>query len=142
MWHSVAAPSGCRIWIGTAGSPGYANREYGRITVEGKTAYAHRVSYEEQVGPIPAGMQIDHLCRRPRCINPLHLQPVTPQVNMLRGTSPAARASRRTQCTRGHSYAEHSRVFGGRRYCVTCQRNWKRDNPDRVREYAAKRAAA
>jgi hypothetical protein len=48
-------------------------------------AYAHRRSYERDVGPIPEGLQIDHLCAERACINPDHLQPVTARENIRRG---------------------------------------------------------
>ena len=51
----------------------------------GGCALAHRVYYEKAKGPIPAGMQIDHLCRVPVCVNPDHLEAVTPAQNVQRG---------------------------------------------------------
>jgi DNA-binding transcriptional regulator YiaG len=113
--HLVEAPSGCWIWLGAK------TGEYGRITVNGKCLWAHRVSYETFVGPIPAGLEIDHLCRRPGCINPRHLQAVTPSVNVLRGTSPGARARRRDKCVSGHAYAEFGVMRSGRRICRACR---------------------
>lgn len=47
--------------------------------------YAHRAMYEQVIGPIPEGMDLDHLCRQPRCINPDHLEPVTRAKNLQRG---------------------------------------------------------
>lgn len=46
---------------------------------------AHRLTYEAAVGPIPAGLVIDHLCRNPWCVNPAHLEPVTQKENVHRG---------------------------------------------------------
>lgn len=63
---------GCWLWAGAPGKNGY-----GRISVENTVRYAHRVSYETFVGPIPQGLTIDHLCRVRMCINPGHLEPVT-----------------------------------------------------------------
>lgn len=69
----------CWLWLGTGTKSGY-----GQLSVDGQHHYAHRVSYELHVGPIPDGLQIDHLCRTRRCVNPRHLEPVTPLVNTRR----------------------------------------------------------
>jgi hypothetical protein len=66
------------------------------------TLYVHRWMYENFVGPIPADLQLDHLCRNARCINPEHLEAVSPRENILRGQGPSAQAARRTHCPRGH----------------------------------------
>jgi hypothetical protein len=58
---------------------------YAMVTVGGRTNRAHRLMYEQEVGPIPAGMVIDHLCRNHRCIRPSHLEPVTRGENTRRG---------------------------------------------------------
>ena len=58
---------------------------YGKFNFNGKTCYAHRVSYELHVGEIPSGLQIDHLCRNRKCVNPDHLEPVTHIENIRRG---------------------------------------------------------
>ena len=58
---------------------------YGRPNILGKQYYAHRLSYEEFIGPVPEGMQLDHLCRNRSCINPEHLEPVTQIENIRRG---------------------------------------------------------
>jgi DNA-binding XRE family transcriptional regulator len=119
--HSAQAPSGCRIWTGARDDSGY-----GRVQVAGSTKYAHRVSYELHVGPIPADHQIDHLCRRPACIRPDHLQAVTPSVNVRRGTSPGARAVRGGACGHGHDRAKYGYRRGPRTYCRACQAGYQR----------------
>jgi hypothetical protein len=103
-FHSVVAPSGHWVWLGSL------TNGYGVVEVDGHKRPAHRLAYELHVGPIPEGLHIDHLCRYTRCINPMHLQPVTPRINTLRGTSPAARAKRNGACLRGHSRAEFGRL--------------------------------
>lgn len=70
---------GCLVWNGHTYSNGY-----GRIRVDGIVRLVHRVAYEEAVGPIPEGLEIDHLCRNKLCILPAHLEPVTRRVNLLR----------------------------------------------------------
>lgn len=76
-------PNGCWLWTGaTQGRSGHFN--YGQVTVDNKRRLAHRVAHELWVGPIPDGYEVDHLCRTPLCINPDHLEAVTPEENMRR----------------------------------------------------------
>lgn len=89
-----------------------------------RTVVSHRLVYERLIGPIPAGMELDHLCRNRACINPAHLEPVTPRVNVLRSNGLAARQANRSACPRGHAYdIVDSR---GRRRCRTCRRAQQR----------------
>lgn len=69
----------CWFWTGTRSDEGY-----GSVRWEGPMLKAHRVAYELLVGPIPEGLEIDHLCRVTSCVNPAHLEPVTPAVNVAR----------------------------------------------------------
>lgn len=96
---------------------------------------AHRYVYERLIGPVPAELDIDHLCRTPRCINPMHLEPVTRQVNILRGVSPSAKQAKQTHCKYGHPFDEANtirRVNGGRR-CRACGADATRRYLDRKR---------
>ena len=70
----------CWVWIGRLNRNGY-----GRIRHRGREPVAHRAVYEELIGPIGAGMVLDHLCRTRCCCNPHHLEPVTVQANTHRG---------------------------------------------------------
>ncbi len=92
--------SGCVEWIASTDSKGYGKFQWegGR---NGRLMPAHRWAYEWVVGPIPDGLQLDHLCRNRRCVNPEHLEPVTQRVNVLRGVGPAALNAGKTHCYRG-----------------------------------------
>lgn len=74
-------PNGCWMWTGARNG----TVKYGGMTVEGRSVYAHRVSYELHRGPIPEGMDLDHLCHTPLCVNPDHLEPVPHSENSRRG---------------------------------------------------------
>lgn len=114
------AESGCWEWTGAP----LKNSGYCRIKMAGKTVVAHRAVYEALVGPIPHGLQLDHLCRNRKCVNPAHLEPVTAKVNQARGQSPVSENAAKTSCKRGHPLSG-SNLFvrnDGRRRCRTCER--------------------
>lgn len=116
--NSVPEPNtGCWLWL-MGGCLGY-----GRIRMGGVQIGAHRISYEAFIGPIPDGLEIDHLCRVRSCVNPAHLEPVTQAVNTARGNSPTAIWARESRCKRGHPLAGDNiaRNAGGRRLCRTCR---------------------
>lgn len=118
---SIPEPNtGCWIWLGHLNKvSGYGTIGI-RINGSLKTRYAHRISYEEFLGPIPEGLQIDHLCRVRCCVNPDHLEPVTRSENLLRSPLLGKASSRKTHCPRGHSYSgTNSR---GARVCNICNR--------------------
>lgn len=97
-------------------------RGYGRIGRDGKTVLAHRAVYELLVGPIPDGLELDHLCRNPPCCNPDHLDPVTHAENVRRGRAGYAPTDR---CKYGHDLNDpanvyrHTRGMKGRK-CKPC----------------------
>jgi hypothetical protein len=141
----AAGRNACLIWTGNIDEDGY-----GRGKREGKTGYAHRLSYAEFVGPIPDKMQIDHVCHSTdaacaggsscihrRCINPAHLEAVTPRENSLRANNSFVSINaRKTRCNSGHEFTPENtyvRTNGSRR-CVACQNEWSRN-------YKAKRGA-
>ena len=119
FWSKVDRGDGCWAWLGTPTEKGY-----GRLDVDGRFWMAHRYSYTLLVGPIPDGLQIDHLCRNRLCVNPAHLEPVTQRENIVRGISPAAMNASKTHCKRGHEFTpENTGVdASGGRYCRTCKR--------------------
>ena len=75
----------CWVWQLTLSTAGYGMAT--NPTKDGrKRIEAHRIVYEREQGPIPEGLDLDHLCRNRRCVRPDHLEPVTRSVNILRGT--------------------------------------------------------
>lgn len=118
LWSKLDkdCPGGCWVW--TAGK---SKLGYGRIRWEGRAAFAHRVVYEIVVGPIPEGLELDHLCRNPSCVNPQHLEPVTHAENVRRGESISSIHRAKTHCPRGHPYSGPNLIIdGGSRKCRTC----------------------
>ena len=95
---------------------------YGQFRIGDRMIIAHRVSYELFVGPIPAGLEIDHLCRNRGCVNPSHLEPVTKRVNILRGAGAAAVNAAKTHCIHGHEFRDDNTYVrtDGARICRTC----------------------
>lgn len=130
FFDKVDAFGDCWEWLG-GHSKGYGTFH----PYHGKTVGAHRFAYEYLVGPIPDGLELDHLCRNTRCVNPDHLQPVTTQINVLRGYGPSAKASRATHCPKGHPYdaANTSYRHNGKRLCKACARAWARIVRDRAK---------
>ena len=110
-------------WLWTAAQVGNG---YGQFNPHGRLVLAHRFAYELLIGPIPDGLQLDHLCRVRRCVRPSHLEPVTQQVNILRGLAPEANGARqraKTHCPQGHAYdAENTYIYKGERECRACGR--------------------
>lgn len=116
---TVINDRGCWTFTGALTREGY-----GQIWWKRKNNLAHRVSYELRVGPVSVGMQLDHLCRNKACINPAHLEPVTPGENTARADMNAATYQlSKTHCPRGHAYDEANtriRPSTGHRQCRAC----------------------
>lgn len=115
----VPTLTGCWYWSGSKDADGY-----GWFSIKKRTISAHRASYEIFVGKIPDGLQLDHLCRTPACVNPVHLEPITGRENTLRGTGFAALNARKTHCPRGHDLSGDNLYItpSGRRACRECRR--------------------
>ena len=114
FWRRVDKSGDCWLWTGYISKNGYG------IWPNEKTASprAHRIAYEFVIGPIPAGLTLDHLCRVRHCVNPRHLEPVTLRENLMRGHTIAAENARKVQCPKGHPY-DHIDPRGCRR-CNQC----------------------
>lgn len=123
--------SGCWLWTGPLSRDGYGTISCG----DKNTLLAHRCSFMRHKGAIPAGLELDHLCRTRSCVNPNHLEAVTRRENIIRGALASvtrARNAAKTHCKWGHPlfgpnvYARvNSRTL---RQCKTCvlNRNRKR----------------
>lgn len=110
---------GCWLGSGTQGTG------YTRISFKNKQLLAHVVAYEEYVGPIPEGKELDHLCRHRECFNPDHLEAVSHHENVIRGIGPTSVNYRKEKCKHGHPLVEgnlYYRRVGDRifRQCKTC----------------------
>lgn len=118
----IASHSDCWLWQGKTQNSGYGQFSIGSRKTVRKLVYAHRFSYEQMVGCIPPGMQIDHLCKERLCVNPDHLEVVTPRVNTHRGNTITAKNAVKTACPSGHPYNDaNTIVSAGKRYCRTCR---------------------
>lgn len=126
----VEQESGCWLWTGAPDSHGYSQIMVGsRVDGSRRLMRGHVVSYEHFVGPVPEGLELNHLCRNRLCVNPDHLEPVTRRVNTLRGNSPAAKHAKKKRCPKGHPYkGKNLRITKqGQRVCVTCRREKGRE---------------
>jgi hypothetical protein len=117
-WYVPEPNTGCWLWMRAL------SLEYGTVAIHGKHMGAHRAAYLAMKGPIPAGLHIDHLCRQPTCVNPDHLEAVTPRENNMRSRSVSAAHARKTHCNRGHEFNETNtrRYADGARHCVICDK--------------------
>lgn len=144
-YSRIDEATGCWIWIAGRDRDGY-----GHLTVNGKCRVAPRLSYETFVGEIPEGLEVDHLCKLTSCINPKHLEPVTPIENVRRSNA-GKRLRDMTHCINGHEFTPEntwvSRKEDGKkrnmRYCKECGRLRKRQyrKDGRLTAKAASRSA-
>jgi hypothetical protein len=115
MQTKIVPVNDCWEWVGSTNAKGYGSVADG----SGGTMLAHRKAYELLVGPIPAGLTLDHLCMRTVCVRPSHLEPVDNAENQRR------RAAARTHCAKGHPMSGanlrlHKRKTRVARECRAC----------------------
>lgn len=131
MGRLIVQETGCALWPGAARGP----KGYGKVGYQYKTVFVYKLLYEHFVGPVPEGLQLDHLCRNPRCCNFAHLEEVTPAENLRRGNGVSAVNARKTHCPKGHPYSHTDKRGRVCRICVNerCKlkmrrvRAWKRE---------------
>lgn len=127
FWVKVDFSGPCWEWTASRNPEGY-----GRFGVRHREArLAHRVAWELLVGPIPEGLCLDHLCRNKSCVNPDHLEAVTPAENTRRAgfrkgmrTVAGDLHLAKTHCKRGHPYDDKNTYItpDGWRHCRKCSR--------------------
>lgn len=107
----------CWLWTGAKDRDGYGQFKVGGR--RGQAVGAHRWAYLHWIGPIEDGLKLDHLCRVPCCVNPVHLEPVTNRENICRGLS-----SSPITCRNGHFRTPENTLIrpDGTRYCRECCR--------------------
>ncbi|MCB7128073.1 MAG: HNH endonuclease [Candidatus Brocadiales bacterium] len=121
FWSKVSVGGRNDCWEWTGGRV----RGYGMFRLrQDKWVYAHRLAYTLMIGEVSLNLTIDHLCRNRPCCNAKHMEPVTNQVNTLRGDTLAAKEAAQTHCKRGHELTPTNVYLHGgtRRECIQCRR--------------------
>jgi hypothetical protein len=118
--HVVVLPTGCWLWTGSAHPERYGLFYFDK----NRRVFAHKWAYMALIGEYPQGLHLDHLCRVRPCVNPAHLEPVTPAINNKRSNSPTSRNLRKTHCVRGHPLSGDNLYIAhrGNRECTLCKR--------------------
>lgn len=121
----VDEATGCWLWTSTLNDDGYGT------TAPNPEKFAHRGVYHRLLGPVPEGMELDHLCRVRRCVNPDHLEPVAQAKNKGRAHGwkfgPTGEA---LTCGRGHDLTTSGAFYvppgdSARRECRACRNSWR-----------------
>ena len=117
FWQKVGEcpQTGCWLWVASVDRHGY-----GQFGWHGAKVGAHRLCYLTLVGP--TDLPLDHLCRVHNCVNPAHLEPVTPRENFLRGVAPNVLRMHADTCKHGHSLDDAWIDRNGTRRCRSCNR--------------------
>lgn len=131
FWAKVDQGGDCWEWTACLQGKGYGQIHERIGFKQYRSRLAHRVAYELVKGPIPEGLDLDHLCRNRKCVNPDHLEPVTRQENLARGVGAGETRKRwqaQTHCKRGHELAGDNIYIipsTGSRQCLACVRGRK-----------------
>ena len=113
--------NGCIFWTAFRDGNGYGKFGIGR-----KVFLAHRVTYEQLIGNVGAGLELDHLCRNRACVNPFHLEPVSHKTNCQRGLA-GHKERIKTHCPQNHEYTEENIYwYNNHRYCRKCHYNYSK----------------
>jgi len=119
FWNKVEVTAdGCWLWRAAHNERGYGNLSFG-----GKPGVsAYRLAYNTLVGSVPDGLELDHICRAPACVNPHHLEIVTHRENILRGNTTPAKHAAATHCRNGHPFDLFNTHYTpqGKRTCRIC----------------------
>lgn len=123
FWSKVHknTSTGCWDWLSSLSIGGYGRLAYKAMGVN----YAHRFSWLIHGNKIPSGLQIDHLCRNRKCVNPDHMEVVSSRENTIRGENFCALQVRQTHCKWGHPFDQSNTYinpFNGERHCRECAR--------------------
>lgn len=126
FWSKVNKQTESGCWTWAAGK----SDGYGRFDRRA----AHKISWEWVNGPVPDGLELDHLCRNRACVNPSHLEAVDHKTNVRRGALPdlmRAKAAAQTHCYAGHELSGENLVLQGPtkqfRTCRTCRARRQRE---------------
>ena len=151
FWQYVEKTESCWLWTSNLNVYGY-----GTFHLNGRPQFAHRIAYEWLVGPIPEGLQLDHVlangCVNKNCVKAVadefgiaHLEAVTPRENSLRSSSPPALNAKKTECPKGHPLSGGNLIIkkpgpgkpNGGRECRECDKARKRESWHRNKEKVA-----
>lgn len=129
FWAKVTRTESCWNWSSRPG-------KHALFLVDGSLVPVHRYAYELMVGPIPDGLEIDHLCRNQICVNPEHLEPVTREENLRRGWGHRLQNGMTNECIHGHKYTPENTYVNPRGHasCRRCSNESKRKSLKRLRE--------